>query len=317
MSINTRLMTSFETYVLSLCVIVFVLLTAMFSYLIGTITKQEIELIRAGHRDEKIRQEYERKSSIGSRAARWGSRVLSLLLCLIFTTVFGVAVYIRANDDRPANGIPSIKVVKSSSMAEKNEKNKYLFDHQLDDQIQMFDVVICRHLPAEEDLKLYDVVVYKQDDMYVIHRIVGIEEPNESHPNERHFLLQGDAVGRPDQFPVLYSQMQGIYQGTRIPYIGSFVMFLQSPAGWLCMLLVVFAMIVSPIVEKVLDNAKKERGIFPYGDYRESFRSTRKAYSPSTTMSIHYNRPGSPYSEPMQRQDQPIPYRHSKWLKKR
>lgn len=310
-------MTSFEIYVFTLCAIVFTLLVAMFSYLIYSLIKQELELIRAGLRDEKIEEEFEKKSSGGYRAINFASRVLSLFLCLAFAAVFAGAIYIRANDDRPANGIPSIKVVKSSSMAEKNEKNKYLFDHQLNDQLQMFDVVVCRHLPAEEDLKLYDVVVYKQDDMYVIHRIVGIEEPNESHPNERHFLLQGDAVGRPDQFPVLYSQMQGIYQGTRIPYIGSFVMFLQSPAGWLCMLLVVFAMIVSPIVEKVLDNAKKERGIFPYGDYRESFKSIRKAHSPSTTMSIHYNRPGSPYSEPMQRQDQPIPYRHSKWLKKR
>ena len=202
-------------------------------------------------------------------------------------------------------------------MAEKNEKNKYLFDHQLNDQLQMFDVVVCRHLPAEEDLKLYDVVVYKQDDMYIIHRIVGIEEPNEKHPNERHFLLQGDAVARADIFPVLYSQMQGIYRGTRIPYIGSFVLFLQSPAGWLCMLLVIFAMVVSPIVEKIVDNAKKERGIIPYGDYRESFRSIRNPSSSSTSMSIYYNRPGSPYSEPMQRQDQSIPYRHSKWIKKR
>jgi hypothetical protein len=111
----------------------------------------------------------------------------------------------------------------------------------------------------EEDLELYDIVVYKRDDMYIIHRIVGIEEPNEKHPNERYFLLQGDAVGSSDPFPVLYSQMQGIYKGERIPYVGSFIMFLQSPAGWLCMLLVVFVMIVTPIVERILDREKRAR----------------------------------------------------------
>ena len=115
------------------------------------------------------------------------------------------------------------------------------------------------YLPAEDKLELYDVVVYKQDDMYVIHRIVGIEEPNEQHPNERHFLLQGDAVDRPDTFPVLYSQMQGIYDGSRIPFIGSFVLFLQSPAGWLCVLLVIFSMVATPIVERKIKRETQKR----------------------------------------------------------
>ena len=80
---------------------------------------------------------------------------------------------------------------------------------------------LCLALPKEEDLKLYDIVVYKQDDIYVVHRIVGIEEPNEKHPNERYFLLQGDAVDSPDRFPVKYSQMQGIYTDEKIPFVGS------------------------------------------------------------------------------------------------
>ena len=77
------------------------------------------------------------------------------------------ALYVRVSEDRPANGIPSIKVVKSESMAEKNPKNTYLYNNDLDDQIQMFDIVICRHLPPEDELELYDVVVYKKDDMHV------------------------------------------------------------------------------------------------------------------------------------------------------
>ena len=163
---------------------------------------------------------------------------------------YGGYRHIRAMQDRPANGIPSIKVVKSESMSKKHPENKYLTDNDLNDQFQMFDVVVCNHLPAEDELKLYDIVVYKQEDLYIIHRIVGIEEPNANHPGVRHFLLQGDAVENPDKFPVLYSQMQGIYEGNRIPFIGSFILFLQSPAGWLCVLLVIFSMVVTPIVEK-------------------------------------------------------------------
>ena len=259
---HKRLMTGFEIYVLVLCLIVFVLLTAMFSYLIGHITKSEIQFIRFGHRDEAIKKEKERqlnKNKNLSQAILWFNRILSLLLCLILIAVFVFAIYVRATEDKPANGIPSIKVVKSESMAKKNTKNEHLFIYGLDDQFQMFDVVICNHLPDEKDLELYDIVVYEKDDIQVIHRIVGIEEPNEKHPNERHFLLQGDANERADQFPVLYSQMRGIYEGQRIQYVGSFLLFLQSPAGWLCVLLIVFGMIVTPIVEKLIENEKKKR----------------------------------------------------------
>lgn len=307
-------MTNYEIYVFALCAIVFTLLTAMFSYLLYSITKSEIELIRAGLRDVQIQREYEKKNTAFYKVSLILSKIVSLVLCLTFACAFAGAMYVKANDDRPANGIPSLKVVKSTSMAEKNKKNEYLFENKLNDQFQQFDLVICGHLPAEEELELYDIVVYKTDDMYVIHRIVGIEEPNEKHPNERHFLLQGDAVDHADKFPVLYSQMQGIYKGNRIPFVGSFIMFLQSPAGWLCMLLVVFVMIATPIVEGILNKAKRERLGIDYSEYKEYIRSGRKAFVPSGSMSIHYNRPGSPYSEPFQRQDQEVPYRHSKWI---
>ncbi len=251
-------MTAHEIYVFVLCFIVFSLLTAMFTYFITSITKMELELIGHGHRDEAIKKELNKKRK-ENRVFLWVNRIVSLLLCVIFVTAFSFAVYVRLAEDRPANGIPSIKVVKSESMAKKHPENAYLFDNDLNDQFRMFDVVVCHHLPAEDELKLYDIVVYQQEDLYVIHRIVGIEEPNENHPGVRHFLLQGDAVENPDKFPVLYSQMQGIYEGNRVPFVGSFILFLQSPAGWLCVLLVIFSMIVTPIVEKKIKEATEKR----------------------------------------------------------
>ena len=247
-------MTGYDLYVFILCLVVFLLLTAIFAYLIGSMAKMEISLIRCGHRDDTIKKELEKEKN-QSLVFLWINRVLSILLCLVFMTMFFFAVYIRATEDKSANGIPSIKVVKSESMAWKNEKNTYLYTNHLDDQFQMFDIIVLSHLPAEEDLELYDIVVYRYQDTYVIHRIIGIEEPNEKHPNERQFLLRGDAVAWSDEFPVLYSQMQGIYEGVRIPYVGSFVMFLQSPAGWLCIGLVVISMIAMPIIDSKM---KKE-----------------------------------------------------------
>ena len=53
--------------------------------------------------------------------------------------------------------------------------------------------------------------------------------------------------------------MKAIYRGYRIPFIGSFVLFMQSPAGWLCMLLIVGAMIASPILDNRLQKEKDIR----------------------------------------------------------
>lgn len=248
-------MSGFDIYVFFVCFFVFLILGGLFTYMIVSMVKNEMIMIKHGILDAKIQDHMIKKNSKSNKVFTIIEKTFLLLLSLFLSAAFGFSVYMNITEDRPANGVPSIKVVKSNSMSYANEKNKYLKENNLTNQFQTFDIIICEHLPKEEDLKLYDIVVYKQDDIYVIHRIVGIEEPNEKHPNERHFLLQGDAVDRPDKFPVLYSQMKGIYRGQRIPFAGSIVLFLQSPAGWLCILLVLFALIGTPIVEHQIDGA--------------------------------------------------------------
>ena len=250
-------MTGYDLYVFMLCFIVFAMFTSLFTFVIALITKQRLKLIEHGLEDEAIIKEQQKKArtNIGSIIAT----VIALILCAALIASFLFSLYMDMTQSKAPNGIPSLKVVKSASMATANEKNKYLAENGLNDQIQTFDIIVTHHLPAEKDLKLYDIVVYEMDGNYIVHRIVAIEEPNKNHPDCRHFLLQGDAVTRADQFPVLYSQMQGIYKGERIPFVGSFVLFMQSPAGWLCIVLVLFAMIATPVLERKLNKAAKER----------------------------------------------------------
>ncbi len=251
-------MTAYETYVFILCFIVFSLFTLVFSYVIATIVKQKLLLIKHGLEDEEIKKEQDKKAK-ASRVASICTTAISLLVCVALLASFLFSLYLNFTKDKAPNGIPSLKVVKTSSMATKNQKNTYLFENGLDDQIQTFDLIVTHHLPKEEELALYDIVVYQKNETFVIHRIIGIEEPNEKHPDCRHFLLQGDAVCNPDEFPVLYSQMQGIYRGERVPFVGSFILFMQSPAGWLCILLILFAIIVTPILERKLEEEAKAR----------------------------------------------------------
>lgn len=251
-------MKEYDIFVFILCFIVFAIFTALFSYVIALITQMRVKLIKHGLVDEEIKIEEQKKANT-SRFATISTSVVSLILCLAFFVAFLFSMYINITESKAANGIPSLKVVMSSSMATVNERNTYITQNGLTDQFQTFDVVVTRRLPEENELKLYDIVVYQKDDAYVIHRIVGIEEPNEKHPNCRYFTLQGDAVAIPDKAPVLYSQMRGIYEGERIPFAGSFIVFMQSPAGWLCFILVLFAVIATPILDKKFDKEAKER----------------------------------------------------------
>lgn len=254
-------MTDYEIYVFFLCLIVFVLLTTLSVVCLTIITRQSIRLIRCGEEDKRILAEHTKNQNkkAQSKFMKIADYAVSGIVCLLFVIMLMGALVIRCTENSYCGTLPTYRVVRTGSMAEKKPKNDYLVQNHLQDQIQMFDLIRTEKLPDEMELKLYDIVVYETDGMLIVHRIVEIEEPNNAHPDCRHFRLQGDAVDSPDRFPVLYEQMRAIYRGDRTPFIGSFVLFMQSPAGWLCTLLIVIAMIATPILEKKLKTAEKQR----------------------------------------------------------
>ena len=254
-------MTDYEIYVFLLCLIVFVLLTVSSAICVCIIAKLSLRLIDNGVEDENIIAEYEKNKTkkAKSKYIKVLDYAFSGMVCLFFVLMLAGSLIIRGSEEACCGALPTYRVVKSASMAQKGEENAYLRQNNFNDQIQMFDLIRTEQLPAEKDLALYDIVVYEVEEQLVIHRIVGIEEPNEKHPDCRYFLLQGDAVNSPDRFPVLYSQMKAIYRGNRTPFIGSFILFMQSPAGWLCTLLIVISMIAAPLLDKKLQRACDKR----------------------------------------------------------
>lgn len=251
-------MTPFEVYSLVLCLIVFFMLTAVFTFMLIKIYKMTITIIESGLMDEKILREYKRKKRT-FRVFRIVELAVSLTVSIALYVAFAFSLYVNLSDERYFDKVPTLQVVMSSSMEKKNPKNEYLFENGLDNQFSTFDVIRVYKAPGEFELQLYDIVVYEVDGIRVVHRIVGIEEPNEEHPNERYFLTQGDAVERPDNFPIKYSQIKAIYKNERTPFIGSFICFMQSPAGWICIILTVFSMISMFWVEKKIDEEKRIR----------------------------------------------------------
>ena len=251
-------MMSHELYAFTLCCIVFSIFTVLFVVMIAYQTFLNLKLIRHGVMDVKILTEYQKRAEKAqSGAGKLIDRFVSIILCLVMCGIFAFSIYLKVNENKPTLDVPSLKVVQSGSMAKKYEKNTYLAG--IDNQVQTFDLIKVHPVPEASELQLYDIVMYRLDDDLILHRIVKIEEPNASHPDEYWFTTQGDAVETPDTRIVRHSQMIGIYRGDRVPMVGSFVMFMQSPAGYLCILLILFAMIATPLVERAIEKAKRQR----------------------------------------------------------
>ena len=252
-------MEGIEIYTFLLCFIVFTLLTGIFTVFIVSLIKMGITLTLSGHDDEDILTEQNapaKKKSVLS----YIETAVSLLLCILFILAFVFSLYVNVQDEKHFDNIPTINVVKSSSMSKKHKANTYLTENNLNNQFSTFDIILTYKIPSPDQLNLYDIVVYEADDeLRVIHRIIYIEPPNSLHPEEYWFTCKGDANENPDRFPVRYNQLRGIYRGERIPYVGTFVSFMQSPAGILCILLIIFAIITMPIAERKILKARKER----------------------------------------------------------
>lgn len=270
-------MKDYELYVFILCLIVGIILTLLSVICIFIITRLSLKLINCGALDRQIHKEYRKKQrkKLNGKFIKRFDFIASGILCLGFVLVFGFSLLVGRAENSNLDILPMYRVVHTGSMAEKNSKNTYLSENGLDDQIQIFDLIRTEQLPDEMELELYDIVVYETDDMLIIHRIVEIEEPNSAHPDCRYFRLQGDAVDSPDRFPVHYEQMRAIYRGNRIPYVGSFILFMQSPAGWLCAFLIIISMIVAPLLDMLLSNARKKRFNIMDGIYSDDLGVTK------------------------------------------
>lgn len=257
-------MSNYDLYIFILCMIVLIALTSFFIFLIVHIYKMYIKLIRGGQFDRDISIREEKKEKRKKRSPFLSFTVDKLipgLILLSTISLFVISITNKVNEHKPVGNIPTLKVVTSESMATKNKKNTYLNEQNLNTQMQKFDLIQIHALPNINELKLYDVVVYEIDEIYVIHRIVKINDISETN-KEKTFVLQGDANEYSDKNVVTYSQMRGIYKGNRIPYVGSFLLFLQSPAGYVCLLLILIITICYPIIDKKLNKQMNNRLIY-------------------------------------------------------
>ena len=231
---------------------VVITLLIIIGYLYHSLYRYKLQAVKAGLEDEKIIKEYKSSQSRNIRIIDGAS----ILFSVVLFAVFALSLYARTSDNYfPIKGLGNVQLVGSGSMAYKNEANDYLFKNHLDNQFNIYDLIIINEKPLQNELKLYDVVVYKKGDKQIVHRIVDIAELN----GETRYILRGDSNTADDSPAVSYEQIIGIYSNKRIPMVGIFVLFLQSPLGYISMGLVFLAEFIAPYFEKKIENAIEDR----------------------------------------------------------
>lgn len=229
-----------------------VILLAIIAYLFYSLYRYKLQAINAGLEDERIIEEHKKEQKKSGKAIE----VLSVTASVVLFAVFLLSLYARTSENYfLIKGIGSVHLVGSGSMAYKNETNSYLDENNLNNQFNTYDLIIIKEKPSQELLKMYDVVVYKNGNRQIVHRIVDIVEDDKNIK----YVLRGDANNTNDAMPVAYEDIMGIYSGIRIPAVGIFVLFLQSPLGYITMGLVLFAEFIAPFFEKKLRAAEQQR----------------------------------------------------------
>ncbi len=165
-----------------------------------------------------------------------------------------MSVYSKLTRGIAMVGGHGIVAVASGSMSEKNSENKYLAS--LNDQFNTYDVIVVDEVSSDADLQLYDVIAYVNDKgVNIIHRIVGLDYT----PEGVRYVTRGDSNNTDDKYRPSSDDVLGEYSGTRIPYIGVFLMFIQSFSGIVTVSAVIYCLIMIESVGNRIYRAREER----------------------------------------------------------
>lgn len=191
-----------------------------------------------------------------------GIKIGSYLILGLILAFFGVSLYSRFSGNIIPFGDSTLIVIGSGSMSERYQTNTYLFENDLTNQFNAYDIVGITKYDSEADIDLYDVVAFKdKDGTTIVHRIISI---NNLEDGKVGYITQGDANSRNDVGSrysdyVYYDDIIGFYNETRIETVGIFIIFLQSNAGIITIVAIAYCLFMFDYYNTRYDNTIEER----------------------------------------------------------
>lgn len=148
---------------------------------------------------------------------------------LVFISMMAFAIHVRSSGDLFSVFDTSCLVIQSGSMEEKNERNTYLTENQLDNQISTFSLIAIEKV-AQEEIELYDIVAFRNPrGQVIVHRVVNIFEEN----GKTYYMTRGDANNGSASYElkIAYEDILGEYNGYQSFPLGIIIYYFQSSIG--------------------------------------------------------------------------------------
>lgn len=256
-------MTSAEIFALIVTAIGVFSFAAIFTILYLSYAKSQIAEIRSGKKDIEIMDEviYERQEKVKKRR-KMTSFLRSFFFYLVLITLIPFFIFSLINKisgNALMIGNKCVMVIATDSMSYKNEANTYLINNKLDNQIQQYDLIVLEKV-EKRDIRKYQVIAYRNNrGIVIVHRIV--ENPKTNAAGKTCYVTRGDIYdsSKTDEYQPTYEDVIGRYTGKRIAGVGLFVLFLQSYAGIITVVSLVYCLLMIDKIANKINKAQSER----------------------------------------------------------
>lgn len=171
-------------------------------------------------------------------------RIVSILLCVILIPVIIINIVLIFDGFNNKNDMPSAfgyrpMIVLSGSMSPVFEAG---------------DMILIKDVENPAALQKGDITCYLISGKATTHRIIQVAEKD----GQTAYVTKGDYNNVEDRLAVMPDQIQGTYTGFRIPHLGDFLMFVQTPQGILLFVGVPFILyVLYDVFKRRKDSSKK------------------------------------------------------------
>ena len=222
------------------------------------IKSYKIEVNQGKHDDNILKEYQKKKKSKGGLLGLIGSYVVLSLLLGLFVT--GIAYKASGNNFTINN--QTALVIKSGSMSDfYNDEIAAQYNYDKSLQFSVGDICLFEKLSQDDTLVEGEVYGYKYKDIIITHRLVSIDSDICKFRGDNNITFDGIVLRQ----NVIYH-----YIGTKIPGVGSFILYAQSYFGIWSLVGIIGIAVCSEVVYYKIDKINKERNkILHPGQFQE------------------------------------------------
>lgn len=290
-------MSSIEIISLVVTILCLVSFCCAFTFLFRHYYSTETQRVLDGREDgsllEDIYLNAKKRSEKPRRMISLGLRIVGDVVLVLVAAFFVCALVARFTSGTIFIGDQAVLVIATGSMSEKNEANDYLFENGLDDQFDAYDIIQIRKYDSPEQVRLYDVVAYKSlDGDIIVHRIIQTDGNG--------YITRGDANAVSDtgityNNRLSYDDILGYYTGGRVPGLGSIVVFLQSNAGIITIISILYCLGMFGHFSSKYDQALEERKEYLLSKVDFDWKDGESAENATVTFDVRLTYRGRDY----------------------